>query len=123
MEVVGDLHELIRRDQEKRSQQKLIQSTTTYRIAKHTIQGVTYGELEYQCWTSKMDYGFMGVFVHKREGSLAFQMYVRERASCENENGERSDDYIVDSALRSSLSVQLSFLHLTIFTMQHTGIR
>jgi len=95
LEVVGDLHELIRADQEKKFAQKQVQSTTTYRIAKHTIQGVTYGELEYQCWTSKMDYGFMGVFLHKREGSLAFQMYTVRAISKRKAIDSDVDDQIV----------------------------
>ena len=76
MEVVGDVHELLMKDQEKRLQKQPVQSTTTYRVDKHTIQGVNYSELEFQSWTSKFDHGFLGVFVHKRQGNIGFNMYT-----------------------------------------------
>ena len=84
LEVVGGgthLHELIARDQEKKDAMRQAQSTTTthYTIAKHTIQGVSYAELDFQSWACKYDYGFLGCYVHKRQGSdrsLALQMYT-----------------------------------------------
>ena len=76
IEVVGDLHELIAFDQEKKKAMKQVQSTTTYRIAKHTIQGVNYNELDFQSFAFKYDYGFLGAYLHKRGGSLAFQTYT-----------------------------------------------
>ena len=76
IEVVGDLHELIEFDQQKKKQMKQVQSTTTYRIAKHTIQGVKYTELDFQSCAFKYDYGFVGAYLHKRGGSFTFQTYT-----------------------------------------------
>jgi CRP-like cAMP-binding protein/serine/threonine protein phosphatase PrpC len=95
LEVVGDLHELISRDQEKKNAMRQVQSTTTYRIAKHTIQGVSYDELDFQSWACRYDYGFLGVYVHKRAGSLAFQMYTVKAVSKQKAIDQQLDDQIV----------------------------
>ena len=75
IEVVGNIHEIIARDQEKRKKMKQVQSTTTYRTAKTTIQGVNLSELDFQSWAIKFECGFVGVFAHKRGGSLLSPMY------------------------------------------------
>jgi serine/threonine protein kinase len=95
LEVVGDVHELITRDQEKKNAMRQVQSTTTYRIAKHTIQGVSYEELDFQSWACKYDYGFLGVYVHKRAGSLAFQMYTVKVVSKQKAIDQQIDDQVV----------------------------
>ncbi len=111
LEVVGDLHELIARDQEKRNAMRQVQSTTTYRIAKHTIQGVNYNELDFQSWACKYDYGFLGVYVHKRQGSLAFQMYTVKVVSKKKVIDSEIDDQIVqDRDLLALLSRPSTFV-------------
>jgi len=111
LEVVGDLHELITRDQEKKNAMRQVQSTTTYRIAKHTIQGVSKAELDFQSWACKYDYGFLGVYVHKRAGSLAFQMYTVKVVSKDKAIEQQIDDQIVqDRDLLALLTRPSSFV-------------
>ncbi|GMI14222.1 hypothetical protein TrVE_jg1126 [Triparma verrucosa] len=111
IEVVGDLHELIAHDQEKKMAMRQVQSTTTYRIAKHTIQGVNYAELDFQSWACRYDYGFLGVYVHKRAGSLAFQMYTVKVTSKKKAIDQNIDDQIVqDKDLLALLSRPSTFV-------------